>query len=420
LEETEPPCWNDDGMAGYLAFVCAVAMAAVVAGCGGGGSGTSVASAAAQGMGGPTDSRIHLATGFASTTVANVAGARELAALPNGDLLVGTTGSDLYIVPNAEAAGAVGTPQPFVALGDSPAAGVAYGPSGAIYAATQHAIWRIAYHSGDRSEPASSIVKIADVRQGGIPFGSDGDVHHTTSVAVNATTVFAAVGSSCNACTEIDPTRATIQQMGLDGSAVTTKATRIRNAIGLAINPATNSLWAGGAGQDALPPGHPYEFFDDVSAHAGVADYGWPACEENRNPFGSGANCATAVAPRVEFPAYSTIVGAAFYPAAQRGPYAFPQSYRGGAFVSMHGSWHACRGRPCVGPHVAFVAISGDAPATPVDWNDSTRQWTDFMYGFQDASGNRIGRTTGLAVGVDGSLFVADDQTGDIYRIRPH
>jgi glucose/arabinose dehydrogenase len=416
LEETVPPCWKDDGMAGYLAFACAVAIAAVTSACSGGGSGTS---AAVQGTGGPTDSRIQLVPGFASATIANVAGARELAALPNGDLLVGTTGSDLYIVPNAEAAEAAGTPQPFIALGDSPAAGVAYGPNGAIYAATQHAIWRIAYHAGDRSESASSSVRIAQVRGGAIPFGSDGDVHHTTSVAVNATTVFAAVGSSCNACTEIDPTRATIQQMGLDGSAATTKATRIRNAIGLAINPATNSLWAGGAGQDALPHGHPYEFFDDVSAQAGVADYGWPACEENRDAFGSGANCAAVVVPRVEFPAYSTIVAAAFYPTAQRGPYAFPPSYRGGAFVSMHGSWHACGGQPCAGPHVAYVAISGDEPATPVDWNDPTRQWTDFMYGFQSASGNRIGRTTGLAVGVDGSLFVADDQTGDIYRIRP-
>ena len=52
--------------------------------------------------------------------------------------------------------------------------------------------------------------------------------------------------------------------------------------------------------------------------------------------------------------------------------------------------------------------------------NDPTKQLKDFMYGFQDPSGNRIGRTTGLAVGVDGSLFVADDQTGGIYRIRPH
>jgi glucose/arabinose dehydrogenase len=39
--------------------------------------------------------------------------------------------------------------------------------------------------------------------------------------------------------------------------------------------------------------------------------------------------------------------------------------------------------------------------------------------GFQGANGNRLGRTTGLAVGSRCSLFVADDQTGTIYRICP-
>ena len=34
-------------------------------------------------------------------------------------------------------------------------------------------------------------------------------------------------------------------------------------------------------------------------------------------------------------------------------------------------------------------------------------------------AGSRIGRPTGVAVGPQGDLFVADDQTGNIYRIRP-
>jgi len=59
--------------------------------------------------------------------------------------------------------------------------------------------------------------------------------------------------------------------------------------------------------------GHPYEFFDGVTTHAGVADYGWPECEEDHNPFNSGADCSSTVAPLVEFPAYSTLIGAAFY-----------------------------------------------------------------------------------------------------------
>ena len=44
-------------------------------------------------------------SGLTIQTIANVGGARELVALPSGDLLAGTTGSSVYIVPNAEASG---------------------------------------------------------------------------------------------------------------------------------------------------------------------------------------------------------------------------------------------------------------------------------------------------------------------------
>jgi glucose/arabinose dehydrogenase len=40
--------------------------------------------------------------------------------------------------------------------------------------------------------------------------------------------------------------------------------------------------------------------------------------------------------------------------------------------------------------------------------------------GFQLSNGvTRIGRPTGLAVGAQGSLFVADDTANQVYRIRP-
>jgi glucose/arabinose dehydrogenase len=68
---------------------------------------------------------------------------------------------------------------------------------------------------------------------------------------------------------------------------------------------------------------------------------------------------------------------------------------------------------------VVFVALSGDRPKTPVAWNDPSVQWQQFVGGFQLESGERIGRPTGVAVGPEGSLFVADDKAGAIYRIRP-
>ena len=399
-----------------MRFAISLLACALLAGCSAGAS-AGAPNAAPSGDPGspvlPADARLTVPTGFALSVVANVAGAHGLAFLPDGDLLVGSGSRAVSLVPQADAV--AGTPHTFATFPDSPSYGVA--ASGAsIYVSTQSGLWQIPYRTGDST--ATEQKKIAQYRQGPIAPGSDGDVHRSASVAVGGTHVYVGIGSSCNACTEADPTRATIARTDLDGSNYTTAARRIRNAMALAVNPATGTLWAGGAGQDALPLGHPYEYFDGVTLHPATPDYGWTACEENQHAYTAGADCSGTVAPRIELPAYSTLMGAAFYPATQSGPYAFPARYRGGVFISAHGSWHRIGGH-LVPPHVVFVPMTGDAPQTAVDWNDPTRQWTDFLTGFQDASDNRIGRSSGIAVGPNGSLFVSDDQTGNIYRIRP-
>lgn len=375
----------------------------------GGGTSSSGASAPAPN---PT---LIVPAGLTISIIANVGEARELAFAPNGDLFVGTLRSKVYVVPNADGASGAAAPKVFADVGDSPAAGVAVDTSAqdsAIYVGSQFGAYRIPYTVGDETAQ-SAPVKIASVRPG----GSGG--HSTTSVAVVGSTLYASVGSSCDACSETDSTRATIQQMALNGSGMTPKAVRIRNAIALAVNPNTRTLWAGVAGQDTLPAGHPYEYFDPVSLHAGVADYGWPDCEENHVAYAQGANCSNTVAPRVEFPAYQTIIGAAFYPASPSGAYHLPAQYAGGAFVAMHGSWHTQNGISTAPPRVAFVQMNGDTPASAIDWSDPTKQWSDVVSGFQHTDGSRIGRPTGVAIGPQGDLFVADDQTGNIYRIRP-
>jgi len=364
----------------------------------------------------PANAALTVPSGFTVSQIASVPEVRELVVLPNGDLIAGSQGTTVWIVPDADGPGAAGTPAHFVDVPDTPVAGVAFG-DGYVFAGAQHGVYRMPYTTGAQTGVAQQI---ASIRQGSPPPGSDGDVHVTTSVTVSGTTLYVSVGSSCNACTEIDPTRATVQKMGLDGSGMTTQATQIRNAIAITTDPSTGNVWAGGAGQDDLPEYHPYEYMDPVSTHAAPANYGWPACEEDHVAYTSGANCANEVVPALEFPAYSTLIGAAFYPASQSGPYAFPSPWNGGLFVSAHGSWHADSNNvPIDPPHVAFVPFTGALPTTAVNWNDPTVQWHDFFTGFQNAGGARVGRTAGVAVGPNGSLFVADDQDGVVYRIRP-
>jgi len=363
---------------------------------------------------------LSFAAGFYANVVANVGGARELAALPDGDLLVGTEGRSIAIVPNADGPGVAGPAQTFITLSEGPAASVIYAPNGAVYAASKTTIWRLPYTTGAQS--AASATAIAHVRTGAVAPNSDGDVHVTTSLAASSTRLYAGVGSSCNSCTEVDPTRATVLQMNLDGSAATNLTTRTRNPVALAIDPQTGALWIGGAGQDALPKGHPYEYMDSPTLRgAANVDYGWPECEENRVPYNAlglspAPSCANTVAPAVEFPAYATLIGAAFYPSAQTGAYAFPAAYRGGIFVTSHGSWHSNPSNP---PRVYYVPMSGDAPSVAVNWNDPTVQSQTIVGGYGSTASTRyIGRPTGVAVGPSGSLFVADDATGNILRIR--
>lgn len=349
----------------------------------------------------------HVPSGFTIAKIAEVPGARELALAPNGDLFIGTSGPAVYIVASADSkpAGA----RVFVKLDDSPVAGVAI-DGATIYLGGQFGIWRLPYTPGDlraRSAPR----KIASVRTSGVARD-----HVTTTVAIAGGKVYASVGSSCNNCRpDLDATRATIQEMNPDGSHMTPKAVHIRNAIALTVNRATGTLWAGVAGQDELAYGHPYEIFDPVTLHDGTADYGYPYCYENRRAALAGHDCSHTVVARVVLPAYDTPIGAVFYPANLRGREVFPRAYWGGAFVTLHGSWHV----PLVPPRVAFIPIRGDSPARAVNWTNPDTQWTEFLGGFQLADGRRFARPTGIAIGPQGDLFVADDEGGAIYRIRP-
>lgn len=362
------------------------------------------AAAASAAAAAPPAAELNVPAGFTVERIATVPRARELSVAPNGDLFVGTLSNAIYVVPDAQKT--AGEAHRFATFDDNPMAGVLVAGD-ALYAAGQFGVYRMPYRTGER-DVRGTPQKIASVRPGG------GSGHSTTTLALSKGTLYASVGSSCNACDETDATRATIQAMTPDGKNMHPRAVDIRNAIALAVQPGSGDVWAGVAGRDDLQHGHPYEIFDDVSAHPGTPDYGWLTCYEDHKPIG-GASCANVVVAKVSFPAYDTPIGAAFYPADQQGAYAFPASYRGGAFVTLHGSWH----QPPVAPRVAFVAFRGAEPAKAADWSNPDAQWTEFVGGCQTADGARACRPTGVAVGTDGSLFVSEDRDGAIYRIRP-
>lgn len=179
--------------------------------------------------------------GLRLEVIAEVSSPRQLAALPNGDLLVGTLDTTVYVVPNADSTSAPGAPVVFTRISDEPAQGVAFDASSCtIYVGGKHGIYAMAYTDGQLS--AASGEAIARVR------ASD-DGHTTTSVAFASGALYAGIGSSCDACAEVDPTRATIQRIDRNKGSSNARAIRFRNPIALTANPDTGTLWAGNAGQ---------------------------------------------------------------------------------------------------------------------------------------------------------------------------
>ena len=112
----------------------------------------------------------------------------------------------------------------------------------------------------------------------------------------------------------------------------------LRNAVGLAANPKTDTVWVTVNGRDWLGDDLPPETIYDLGKDGG--DAGWPYCYGDRVPDSNftkpGDNrCQTVLEPKVQMQAHSAPLGLAFYEGSQ-----FPAEYHNNIFVAFHGSWN--------------------------------------------------------------------------------
>ncbi len=341
-------------------------------------------------------SRLTLPPGFHIAIFAEAPHARQMAFSPGGVLLVTDTSDGTVLAfPDPKHTGRAERMVPVLSGLNAPH-GIAF-HRGKLYVAEINAIRQ--YDWDESQFHAGNEKKMVDLP------GSGGG-HSTRTILFANGKMYVAVGSSCNVCTKDDQRRAAVNVYNEDGSGQRIFASGLRNAVGLAVNPKTNTIWATDNGRDWLGDDLPPEEVNDLGPNGGNA--GWPYCYGNRVPDRSQSkdyDCSKTIAPAVEMQAHSAPLGLLFY-----GGEMFPPEYRGNLFVTFHGSWN--RSVP-TGYKVVRVKFNDKGePQGPPE---------DFISGWlrpgETRKGVWMGRPVGLVVGADGAMYVSDDSAGVVYRV---
>ena len=365
--------------------------------------------------------KLEVPPGFtAAPFVTGLVNPRRLLVLPNGDVLVAEQSAGYVTLLRDDGEGHAKWIDRHVEDLNRPYGLALRGDE--ILVADQDAIWRVPHIVGNlragRPVPPEKAEEVPPdqrkpvpgaygaellTKKGvfGIPFG-----HQNRHLAIDPKTggLYVGVGSSGNIGVEPEP-KATIQRFDADGSNQTTVASGTRNPTALAFQPQTGELWAVVQERDGLGDNLPSDYLIHVQ-QGGF--YGWPYAYIGKHPQPGFAQLApdkveATITPDLLFQAHSSLLDLVFYEGDQ-----FPAEYKGSLFVALKGSWN--RSIP-TGYKVVRVPFKDGRPEG---------YYENFATGFWASGEQRAevwGRPAALAVAKDGSLLVADDTGGTIWRI---
>ncbi|WP_045764780.1 PQQ-dependent sugar dehydrogenase [Xanthomonas albilineans] len=355
---------------------------------------------------------------------------RWLYVLPNGDVLVAETAAPpapdtqggglrdkIQSAMMAKAGAAVSSANRITLLRDADGDGVAevrtqflkglYSPFGMalvgdrLYVANADALVSFPYSDGDTQiSAAPSFVA-------NLPGGIN---HHWTKSLLasrDGKKLYVGVGSNSNVAEngmEQELNRAVILEVDVTSGATRVFASGLRNPVGLAWQPGTDTLWTvvnerDELGSDLVP--------DYMTSVREGGFYGWPYSyygqhvDERVQPQNPQL-VASAIKPDYALGAHTASLGLVFYEGTL-----LPPAYRGGAFVGQHGSWNR---DPPSGYKVIYVPFVGGKPSGKPQ---------DVLTGFLDVEGRAQGRPVGVAVDKPGALLVADDVGNVVWRVTP-
>lgn len=241
-----------------------------------------------------------------------------------------------------------------------------------------------------------------------LPLPAGGYNNHWTRNVIaskDGSKLYVSVGSGSNVAEhgmENEVRRANILQINPDGSGEKVYASGLRNPVGMAWAPGTNTLWAAVNERDELGDKLVPDYLTSVK-EGGF--YGWPYSYfgQHEDPRLKGQHpelVQKAIVPDFPLGPHTASLGLVFNTGDSLGA-----KYNGGAFIGQHGSWNSS---VLTGYKVIYVPFKEGKPSGPIE---------DFLTGFIKSSDEVHGRPVGVAVAKDGSLLVADDASNTIWKV---
>ncbi|MFO1412530.1 MAG: sorbosone dehydrogenase family protein [Burkholderiales bacterium] len=336
--------------------------------------------------------RIKLPPGFVIEVVARAPAVRAMTWGAQGTLFAGSTRGSVYAITLPPAGSRDEARVRTVATGLRDPGGVAF-RDGALYVSAVSRILRYDDIEKRLDAPPAPVV-VTDALPGDghhgrkfIAFGPDGKL-------------YVPVGAPCNVCLPETDRYAIITRMNPDGSGREVVARGVRNSVGFDWNPRTRELYFTDNGRDMLGDDVPPCELNRVT-QAGQ-HFGFPYCHGGTiaDPeFGAQRACSEFVAPVQNLGPHVAPLGMRFYTGTQ-----FPAEYRDQVFIAEHGSWNRSQK---IGYRVSLVRL--DASGKALSYQPFAEGWLQGQQAW--------GRPADVLVAPDGSLLVADDTAGAIYRI---
>jgi glucose/arabinose dehydrogenase len=175
----------------------------------------------------------------------------------------------------------------------------------------------------------------------------------------------------------------------------------VRNSVGGDVDPRSGKYWFTENARDWLGDNSPSDKLNMISRMG--EHFGYPYCHQGDTPdpkFAMGHKCSEFTPPVLKLGDHVAPLGMKFYTGSQ-----FPAEYKNNILIAEHGSWNRHQYQ---GARIMRVIVGPDG---------KNAKQEVFASGWIEGKQTYLGRPADIIQAKDGSILVADDWAGAIYRI---